>query len=109
MKVSKEKLKEIIQEELNVLLGLGPPSMIYDPGPETSDFSSKNINYNLLTSAEKAASASSIATENLNKVVTMLERIERGGNLVDVQTKVVDALDNISKAVEELNVFHKKH
>jgi|18_taG_2_1085343.scaffolds.fasta_scaffold218095_2 hypothetical protein len=109
MNISKEKLKEIIQEELNVLLGIEPPSMIYDPGPERADLSSKNINHDLLASAEKAADTSFIVTDKLNKVITMLEHTKRGDNLTNVQAKVVDALDSINDVVNELNTFHKNN
>jgi len=103
MNISKNKLKEIIQEELNVLLGLDPPYMGYDPGPE----SAVDINNDLLRSAEKAAEASSIATNDLNRVVSMLEHIERGGDLANVRTKIMNTLDNITDVVSELDVFHK--
>jgi len=106
MNISKEKLKEIIQEELNVLLGLEAPYMGYDPGPESRS-PSKNININLLTSAEKAANASSIATYNLNKIVSILEHVEHGSDLSNVQNKIINTLDSIADVVDELDVFHE--
>tara|TARA_Y100000310_G_C20517134_1_gene731738 strand:+ start:25 stop:378 length:354 start_codon:yes stop_codon:yes gene_type:complete len=106
MNISKNKLKDIIQEELNVLLGLNAPYMGYDPGPETIDLP-KNINDDLLLSAEKAANVSSNITNNLNKLVLMLECVERGEDLTNVQAQVMNTLDNITDVVNELNVFHE--
>ena len=102
MNISRKKLKEVIKEELDVLLGLTPPV------PLGVDIGSNEpepiviLNENLLRAAEIAENNSFMVTENLKEIISMLKEEKTN----KVKTKVINAIDSISNIVNELNKFH---
>jgi len=103
MNVTRDKLKEIIEEELNVLLGLEVPHAL---GIDIREGQSEpntiiSPNEELLRAAESAEDNSFVVTENLKEVVLML----RNNNLDQAKSKIGETINSISSIVDELNKF----